>query len=175
MRTLCLLVVSIALGFTHLVSAQSYKVGPEDKDFSAYLFAYFKGNEVENEALCYAISTVGYNFRTLNQNMPVLDSKKISSTGGVRDPHILRAEDGKTFYMVMTDMTSSKGWDSNRAMVLLKSNDLVNWTSSVVNIQKKYSDQEDLKRVWAPQTIYDAEAEKYMIYWSMKHGSGEDI
>lgn len=175
MRSLCLFLVSIGLSFNSLVSAQSYKVGSEDKDFSAYLFAYFKGNEVRNEALCYAISTDGYNFRALNQNMPVLDSKKISSTGGVRDPHILRAEDGKTFYMVMTDMTSSKGWDSNRAMVLLKSQDLVHWTSSVVNIQEKYSGQEDLKRVWAPQSIYDAEADKYMIYWSMKHGDGVDI
>lgn len=175
MRKLCLLLVATALSFNSLVWAQSYKVGPEEKDFNAYLFAYFKGNEVENEALCYAISLDGYNFRTLNKNMPVLDSKKISSTGGVRDPHILRAQDGKTFYMVMTDMTSSKGWDSNRAMVLLKSTDLVNWSSSVVNIQKKYSGQEDLKRVWAPQSIYDAQVDKYMIYWSMKHGDGVDI
>ncbi|MEQ1800005.1 MAG: family 43 glycosylhydrolase, partial [Lacibacter sp.] len=30
-------------------------------------------------------------------------------------------------------------------------------------------------RVWAPQTIYDATAKKYMIYWSMKHGKGADI
>src|SRR5690554_2426989 len=127
MRLLSLFLVAIALISNGFVSAQSYKVGPEEKDFNAYLFAYFKGNEVENEALCYAISTDGYNFRTLNQNRPILDSKKISSTGGVRDPHILRAQDGKTFYMVMTDMTSSKGWDSNRAMVLLKSTDLVNW------------------------------------------------
>lgn len=90
----------------------------------------------------------------------MIDSKKISSTGGVRDPHILRGEDGKTFYMVVTDMTSSKGWDSNRAMVLMKSTDLINWTSNVVNIQTKYAGQEDLKRVWAPQTIYDRETGK---------------
>lgn len=77
--------------------------------------------------------------------------------------------------MVVTDMTSSKGWDSNRAMVLLKSTDLVNWTSSVVNIQKKYKNQENLKRVWAPQTIFDPEAGKYLIYWSMQHGDGPDV
>jgi hypothetical protein len=77
--------------------------------------------------------------------------------------------------MVATDMTSSKGWDSNRAMVLLKSTDLVNWTSSVINIQKRFTGHEDLKRVWAPQTIFDAQAEKYMVYWSMQHGSGPDI
>jgi hypothetical protein len=56
----------------------------------------------------------------LNENQPILDSKVISKTGGVRDPHILRGEDGKTFYMVLTDMTSSKGWDSNRGLILLK-------------------------------------------------------
>ncbi|MDR2955573.1 MAG: family 43 glycosylhydrolase [Prevotella sp.] len=155
--------------------SQTYKFGPAEKDYVGYLFAYFKGNEVKDEAVCYAISRDGYNYLALNDNNPVLDSKKISSTGGVRDPHILRGEDGKTFYMVLTDMTSSKGWDSNRAMVLLRSNDLVNWTSSVINIQQKYTNQENLKRVWAPQTIYDPDTKKYMIYWSMQHGDGPDI
>ncbi len=145
-----------------------------EKDLTAYLFVYFIGNKVEEEAVNYAVSTDGYHYYSLNNNKPILDSKTISSTGGVRDPHILRGEDGKTFYMVLTDMTSSKGWDSNRAMVLLKSTDLVNWKSSVVNIQKAFSGNEDLKRVWAPQTIYDAKAGKYMIYFSMKHGNEPD-
>ena len=146
-----------------------------EKDYVGYLFAYFTGNSVEEEAVRFAISADGYNFMALNNNQPVIDSKQISSTGGGRDPHILRGEDGKTFYMVVTDMTSSKGWDSNRAMILLKSTDLVNWTSSIINIQKKYKGQENLKRVWAPQTIYDPEAQKYMVYWSMQHGNGPDI
>ena len=155
--------------------AQEYRSGAVEKDYVAYLFAYFTGNRVEEEAIHFAISADGYNYKSLNGNKPVIDSKLISSTGGVRDPHILRCEDGKTFYMVVTDMTSSKGWDSNRAMILLKSTDLVNWSSSIVNIQNKYTGQEDLKRVWAPQTIYDPEAKKYMVYWSMKHGDGQDI
>lgn len=145
-----------------------------EKDLTAYLFVYFIGNKVEEEAVNYAVSTDGYHYYSLNNNKPILDSKTISSTGGVRDPHILRGEDGKTFYMVLTDMTSSKGWDSNRAMVLLKSTDLVNWKSSVVNIQKAFSGNENLKRVWAPQTIYDAKAGKYMIYFSMQHGNEPD-
>ncbi len=146
-----------------------------DSDMSAYLFTYFTGNHMDQEQIRFAVSKDGYNYLALNDNQPILDSKVISSTGGVRDPHILRGEDGKTFYMVVTDMVSANGWDSNRAMVLLKSDDLVNWTSSVVNIQKRYPDQENLKRVWAPQTIYDREAGKYMIYWSMQHGNGPDI
>lgn len=145
------------------------------ENYAAYLFVYFTGNQIEDEAIRFGISKDGFNYYALNNNNPVIDSKLISSTGGVRDPHILRGQNGQAFYMVATDMTSNKGWDSNRAMVLLKSTDLINWKSSIVNIQKKYKNQEDLKRVWAPQTIYDPTAGKYMIYWSMQHGSGPDI
>lgn len=176
MNKLKIVFLALALVFLALSGySQEYKSGPEEKDYVAYLFAYFKGNNVEEEAVCYAISNDGYNYLSLNNNNPVIDSKQISSTGGVRDPHILRGEDGRTFYMVLTDMTSSKGWESNRAMILLKSTDLVNWTSSIINIQQKYTGQEGLKRVWAPQTIYDPAVRKYMVYWSMKHDDGVDI
>lgn len=158
---------------TPSIMAQSGPV-PHEKDKVAYLFAYFTGNKVEEEAICFAVSQDGYNYLALNNKKPVLDSKVISSTGGVRDPHILRGHDGRTFYMVVTDMTSSKGWDSNRAMVMMKSTDLVNWKSTVINIQNRFPGNEDLKRVWAPQTIYDVKAGKYMLYWSMKHGNGPD-
>ena len=114
---------------------------------SAYLFVYFTGNKMSEEAIRMGVSLDGYNYKALNGNRPILDSRVISSTGGVRDPHILRCEDGKTFYMVVTDMVSGNGWDSNRAMVLLKSKDLVHWTSNIINIQKKYPAQENLKRV----------------------------
>ena len=149
--------------------------GSEKEPYVAYLFTYFTGNQIDEEAVRYAISQDGYNYKALNHNHPVIDSKTISSTGGVRDPHILRCEDGKTFYMVLTDMVSANGWSSNRAMIMLKSTDLINWTSNVINIQQKYEGQEDLLRVWAPQTVYDHEAGKYMVYWSMKHGDGPDI
>ena len=86
----------------------------EEKDYVGYLFTYFTGNHISEEAVCFAVSMDGYSFYALNGNKPVLDSKVISSTGGVRDPHILRCEDGKTFYMVVTDMVSDNGWDSNR-------------------------------------------------------------
>lgn len=148
---------------------------PVEKDFVGYLFTYFTGNAVEEEQVHYAISNDGFNYAALNSNRPVLHSKDISSTGGVRDPHLLRRHDNKGFYMVLTDMTSSKGWDSNRALILLKSQNLTDWTSHVINIQQKYPNQENLKRVWAPQTVFDEKAQKYMVYWSMQHGDGPDI
>ena len=158
-----------------LSAGSAEAANPVEDQCVAYLFTYFTGNHISQEAVCYAVSMDGYNYWALNDNKPVIDSKVISSTGGVRDPHILRCEDGKTFYMVVTDMVSDNGWSSNRAMVLLKSTDLVHWDHSVINMQKRYAGQEKLKRVWAPQTIYDAEAGKYMIYWSMLHGDGQDI
>lgn len=70
---------------------------------SAYLFVYFTGNRMSEEAIRMASAPMDINYYALNGNQPVIDSREISSTGGVRDPHILRCEDGKTFYMVVTD------------------------------------------------------------------------
>jgi arabinoxylan arabinofuranohydrolase len=167
MRTV--LAIWIALSATLFVQAQQSK-----PPYTNYLFAYFTGNSKSDEAIRFALSKDGYHYTALNSNQPIISSAEISSTGGVRDPHILRGEDGKTFYMVATDMVSALGWNSNRAMVLLKSTDLVNWISSVVNIQQRFPGNDSLLRVWAPQTIYDAKAGKYMIYFSMKHGNDPD-
>jgi len=147
----------------------------QQSPMNAYLFAYFTGNDKIDESIKFAVSRDGVNFTALNDNAPIIDSRLISETGGVRDPHIIRSEDGKHFYMVVTDMVCANGWDSNRGLTLLKSDDLVNWTPSVINIQKRYKGHEKLKRVWAPQTIYDHDAGKYMVYWSMQHGDGPDI
>ena len=159
----------------NLAKKKSNVSAASKQPYQAYLFTYFTGNDKSEEAIRFAISLDGYHYRALNNNNPVIPSAKISSTGGVRDPHILRGADGKTFYMVATDMVSALGWNSNRAMVLLKSTDLLNWTSNVVNIQKRFPGNDSLLRVWAPQTIYDEKAGKYMIYFSMKHGRDPDI
>ncbi|WP_290797549.1 family 43 glycosylhydrolase [Flavihumibacter sp. UBA7668] len=157
-----------------LLAVLIYPVGIHAQS-GGYLFTYFTGNGSGEEAIRFALSRDGYRYRALNANQAVIPSEKISSTGGVRDPHIVRGPDGKTFYMVVTDMVSANGWNSNRAMVLLKSGDLLNWTSSVVNIQKRFPGNDSLLRVWAPQTIYDKKAGRFMIYFSMKHGAGPDI
>jgi arabinoxylan arabinofuranohydrolase len=60
-------------------------------------------------------------------------------------------------------------------MVLMKSNDLIHWQSNVVNIPETFpKDFGDVSRVWAPQTIYDEAAGKYMVYFSMKQGDDPD-
>ena len=46
---------------------------------SAYLFVYFTGNRMSEEAVRMAVSLDGYNYKALNGNQPVLDSRVISS------------------------------------------------------------------------------------------------
>jgi len=146
--------------------------------YTAYLFVYFIGDEKrigkDGEEIRFALSKDGYHFKALNNNQPILDSKKISLSGGVRDPHILRAEDGKTFYMVATDMVSAMGWDSNRGMVLMKSTNLIDWQSTAIHVPTVFPEFSTALRVWAPQTIYDDKTKKYMVYWSMKTGNEPD-
>lgn len=140
-----LLVLSFVLFF--------FSCQPKTLNPTAYLFAYFTGNGPGEEQIHYAISKDGYNYRALNDNQPVIESKDISESGGVRDPHILRGQDGN-FYMVVTDLyVPEMGWQ-NTAMVLLKSPDLVNWTHTVIDIPATYPDNfGEVNRVWAPQTI----------------------
>lgn len=145
----------------------------EDEGYAGYLFAYFTGNNIAQEAIRFAISTDGLNYRALNHNQPIIASSAISRTGGVRDPHILRGNDG-FFYMVVTDMVSANGWSSNRGMVLLRSTDLIHWTSSTVHIPTAFPQQfGNVDRVWAPQTIFDPEVGKFMVYFSMRRGNSD--
>ncbi len=144
----------------------------ENEGFSAYLFAYFTGNTGNQEAIRFAISNDGYTYSAVNGNNPIITSASISSSGGVRDPHILRGENND-YFMVATDMVSALGWSSNRAMVLLKSTNLTDWQSSIVNIPNTYSEYSAADRVWAPQTIYDPSVGKYMIYFAMRLGSSD--
>ncbi|MFV0365807.1 MAG: family 43 glycosylhydrolase [Mangrovibacterium sp.] len=149
----------------------------QDHKLSGYLFSYFEASGKDSEAIRFAVSEDAVHWTALNNNRPVIDSKSISQTGGVRDPHILRGEDG-CFYMVATDMATHKnGWGSNPGMVLMKSNDLINWTHSILDFPTLFPKTfANVKYVWAPQTIYDAKKKKYMIYFSVKfHDEGSQL
>jgi len=78
------------------------------------------------------------------------------------------------FYMTLTDMTSNRGWGSNRGIVLLKSPDLINWNHGRINIWEKYRRLDVNWRViysaWAPEVVYDRRADKYMVTWSTFRG-----
>ena len=144
----------------------AYRIPVERNDnCNAYLFAYFPNNSDEN--LYYAISTDGFNYTPLNNGNRILNSSEFTISGGIRDPHILRGEDG-VFRMVNTDMRSALGWNSNRGIVMSKSTDLIHWTHSTIHFPTRFPDGwSSVTRVWAPETVYDRETGKYMVYFSL--------
>lgn len=147
----------------------SCKGKDSNEPYVGYLFAYFNGNAPWQEQICFALSADGYNYTPLNDGKPIISSDTIANKKAVRDPHILRGEDGH-FYMVVTDMRSSQGWASNDGLVLLRSKDLINWTHSAIDFPTTWPerfDRDSLTQVWAPQTIYDPEASKYMLYYAI--------
>ena len=147
---------------------------------AGYLFAYFEGSGDQNlmEQLRFAVSEDAQNWYALNGNRPIIASDSISESGGIRDPHILRGEDG-CYYIVATDMHTydpKQGWGSNPGIVLLKSKDLVNWTHAKINLSKDWSGHfGDAYWVWAPQTIYDRKAGKYMIYFTLQRNDRKTL
>ena len=171
MKRLVLFVFAIVgLGLT----AQAAKKGANEgrSEWAGYLFAYFEGSGDKDlqEQLRFAVSEDARNWYSLNGNRPILASDSISESGGIRDPHILRGEDG-SYYIVATDMHTfdpAQGWGSNPGIVLLKSRDLVNWQHARINLAKDWPAFSDAYWVWAPQTIYDRKARKYMIYFTLQ-------
>ncbi len=162
-KTVCALALSaLAMGQTMA----------KDK-YVAYLFTYFTGNAPQDEQICYALSNDGWNYTPMNDGRPIIASDTIALKKCVRDPHILRGEDG-WFYQVVTDMQSHQGWASNRGLVLMRSRDLLKWEHHTVHFPEKYKGTNfaNVTRVWAPQTIYDVEAGKYMVYYSLLTDDG---
>ncbi|MDO3694705.1 family 43 glycosylhydrolase [Wenyingzhuangia sp. chi5] len=150
----------------------------QNKNLEGYLFAYFegKGPDDQQEQLRFAVSNDAIHWNALNNNQPIIPSEKISNTGGIRDPHILRGENND-FYMVATDMyTRKNGWDYNPGISLLHSNNLTDWTSAVIDLEKQYPVKfKDIKWVWAPQTIYDPIVKKYLIYFTVRFNYNQKL
>ena len=154
---------------------------PKETVMSAYLMVYFSDSD---HSLHMALSSDGYVFTALNNDKPVIDGKGIALQKGIRDPHIMRGPDN-VFYMTMTDLHISArragfrqtewerprnlyGWGNNRALVFMKSDDLVNWTHANVEIDKLFPEFSEIGCAWAPQTIWDEKKNLPMVYFSIR-------
>ena len=152
----------------------------QNLDFAGYLFAYFEGggDPHQQEQLRFAISEDALNWHALNGNRPIIASDTISNSGGIRDPYIMRGEEG-CYYMVATDMYThdpAQGWGSNPGIVLLKSDDLIHWDHAKIHLAKDFPENfGDAYWVWAPQCIYDREAKKYMIYFTLQRSDRRSL
>ncbi len=159
----------------------------EEKDFSAYLMVYFKD---QSHSAYLAVSKDGNTFTDLNEGQPIFDGKLLAEQKGVRDPYICRGPDG-AFYLAMTDLHTNGqsagsrttqwerpepqyGWGNNRALVMMKSWDLVHWTHNDFRIDKAFPELAEIGCSWAPAMIFDDAKGKMMISFTMKMGRGVD-
>jgi len=146
------------------------------------------------EYTAYAVSRDGYNYQDIKGGKAIMDVKEHARIeGGQRDAYITRDYTGDGFVMVNTDMcvAKSKVWN-NYGIDLLKSSDLINWSSVTFDFRKGpsifmdpdsesvYKDFSKIVRVWAPQIFWDPNHEwpdgdkgGYFVYYSMLN-SNED-
>jgi hypothetical protein len=137
-----------------------------------FLFVTFKGESTpQTEQIYFALSQDGRNWEALNGGEPAL----ISDVGeqGVRDPFLLRAHDGKGFFLLATDLSIHRNGDWHRAthagsksLVIWDSADLTHWSPPrLVRVAP-----EDAGCAWAPEAVYDQAAGDYLVFWASTTG-----
>lgn len=156
----------------------------QEKDLAGYVMVYFKD---ETHSAYLAISRDGYTFTDVNGSEPVFAGELLAEQKGVRDPHLTRGPDG-AFYLAMTDLhiygdragfratrwerpEEKYGWGNNRALVLMKSWDLIHWTHSDFRVDLAFPGLGDIDCAWAPETTYDPVAGKMMVYFTIRYGN----
>ena len=158
----------------------------EEKDMAGYLLVYFKD---QNHSLYFALSSDGYTFTDVNHGQPVMKGADLAEQKGIRDPHIARGPDN-AFYLAMTDLhifgmrmgyrttqwqrdADKYDWGNNRALVLMKSTNLVDWSHTDLRVDLAFPGLADIGCVWAPETIFDPQKGRMMIYFTMRLGHGK--
>ena len=156
-----------------------------EDNFGAYLMVSFRE---QYHDIFFALSSDGYTFTDVNGNKPVLLGIDLAEQKGIRDPHIFRGPDG--FYMAATDLHiyaqrqglrstqwqrdgQKYGWGNNRSLVLMKSKDLINWTSTHFDVAAAFPELGDISQAWAPETAYDPVEGKIFVYFTLGLKGGD--
>ena len=109
-----------------------------EQDLAGYVMVYFKDR---THSAYLAVSRDGTTFTDVNGGEPVFDGELLAEQKGVRVTYLARGPDG-AFYLAMTDLhifgqkagfrdtpwqrpEAEHGWGNNRALVLMKSWDLI--------------------------------------------------
>jgi hypothetical protein len=135
-----------------------------------FLFVTFKGEQTPmHEQIYFALSKDGRNWHALNGAEPVLVSKL--GEKGVRDPYLLRSNDGKKFYLLATDLSIhlNGNWEraqtaASQSIVIWESTNLVHWSEP--RLVKVAAD--DAGCTWAPEAVYDEGKQEYLVFWASK-------
>jgi hypothetical protein len=139
-------------------------------DGDGYLFVTFKGERSPmTEQVYFVTSRDGKQWSSLNGGEPVLVSRL--GEKGVRDPFLLRARDGKKFFLIATDLSIHLNRDWGRAVtagsksiLVWESVDLVKWSEP--RLVKVAAD--DAGCAWAPEAVFDERNNNYLVFWASK-------
>ena len=160
---------------------------PRESEMAAYLLVYFKD---DSHGLYFALSSDGYTFSDVNGGKPIIRGEDIAEQKGIRDPYIVRGPDNQ-FYMAMTDLHifaqkagyrgtewqrdgRAYGWGNNRALVLMKSRDLLSWERANLRVDEAFPALSNIGCAWAPSLIYDQEAKRMLMTFTMRFGNGRN-
>jgi hypothetical protein len=157
---------------TAAVLAAEAKAKAGEAADGGFLFVTFKGEQTpRTEQVYFATSADGRAWTALNGAEPVLESAL--GERGVRDPFVLRAHDGRGFFLIATDLSINLNPDwsravraGSRAILVWRSEDLVNWSGP----RRVEVAPEDAGCAWAPEAIYDEEAGEYLVFWASTTG-----
>ncbi len=144
---------------------------------TSYLFAHFTGTEGSrtDEQIYFATSEDGSQWTDMTASgNPALDASNIEGgDGGVRDPYLLRSQNGDKFYLIATDLSINRrgGWGNAEAttkgskyLVIWESTDLVEWTEPrLVDVASRIP---GAGMAWAPEAYYDPDTGNYVVYWA---------
>ena len=148
-----------------------------EKTYSGYLFAYFKGDKIpQGEQIYFAVSKDGLHWTDLNKGKPVLTSNL--GEKGLRDPFIMRSADDNKFYVIATDLRiyGNGNWKAaqttgSKSIMVWESSDLINWSEQRMSKVAP----EGAGCTWAPEAFYNDQTGQYIVFWSSKIPSGDNI
>ena len=142
-----------------------------------YLFVHFRETtSPEGEQVYFALSRDGFSWKALNDGKPILWA--YYGDHGVRDMTIVRDRRTGRFHIFATDLSLAYGmrgkyehsWaevsrKGSKCLAHWRSDDLVHWNEEEL---VRLGD-DDFGCLWAPDIIYDAERDDYVLHWSSAH------
>ncbi|MFD6426887.1 glycoside hydrolase family 43 protein, partial [Streptomyces sp. NPDC060198] len=139
--------------------------------YGGYAMAYFTESNQgvgNNYGLHLAVSPDGLQWTPLNQNAPVVTPT--AGTKGLRDPFILRKQDG-TFTILATDLNGTNWGETNQYIHAWDSTDLRSFT----NYRRLKVHSLAATHAWAPEAFWDASRQQYAIIYSANNGTRDVI
>ena len=144
---------------------------------SRYLFVHFREKTTpDGEQVYFALSRDGFTWEAVNLGRPVLWA--YYGDKGVRDMTVVRSRFDGRFHIFATDLSLSYGmrgkyrhsWDEisrrgSKCLAHFVSEDLVNWTEEKLEA----IGSEKFGCLWAPDILYDAEKDEYILHFSASH------